>query len=186
MEAHGFDGMVMLASCDKIIPGMLMAAARLNLPTIFITSGTMIPYAEGGREYVACDVKEAMGRKNSNSIDDETFERWTTHFCASGGVCSMFGTANTMGTFLEATGAAPFGTATMLFCEADKMRQARDVGERAVQLVREGMTFSGIMSEASPCQRDQVYFSGGRLDERGASYSGPREGARDSPGFEEV
>jgi len=149
VEAHGFDGMVMLASCDKIIPGMLMAAARLNLPTIFITAGTMIPYAEGGREYVACDVKEAIGRRNSNSIDDETFERWTTHFCASSGVCSMFGTANTMGTFLEATGAAPFGTATMLFCEAGKMRQARDVGERAVQLVREGITFSGIMSEAS-------------------------------------
>lgn len=61
----------------------------------------------------------------------------------------MFGTANTMGTFLEATGAAPFGSATMLFCEAGKMRQARDAGERAVELVREGITFSGIMSEAS-------------------------------------
>lgn len=149
VEAHGFDGMVMLASCDKIIPGMLMAAARLNLPTVFITAGAMIPYAEGGREYVACDVKEAIGKRNSNTIDHETFERWTTNFCASGGVCSMFGTANTMGTFLEATGAAPFGSATMLFCEAGKMRQARDAGERAVELVREGITFSGIMSEAS-------------------------------------
>lgn len=146
VEAHGFDGMVMLASCDKIIPGMLMAAARLNLPTIFITAGTMIPYSEGGREFVACDVKEAIGKRSSNSIDQDTFERWTGRFCASGGVCSMFGTANTMGTFLEATGAAPFGSATMLFCDAEKVRQARDVGERAVDLVREGLSFSRVMS----------------------------------------
>lgn len=149
VEANGFDGMVMLASCDKIIPGMLMAAARLDLPTIFITAGAMLPYEEGGKEYVACDVKEAIGSRSSNSIDQDTFERWTTNFCASGGVCSMFGTANTMGTFLEATGAAPFGSATMLFCEAAKIRQARDAGERAVALVREGTAFSRIMSETS-------------------------------------
>jgi dihydroxy-acid dehydratase len=149
VEAHSFDGLVMLASCDKIIPGMLMAAARLNLPTIFITAGAMVPYSEGGREFVACDIKEAIGKRNSNTIDDETFRRWTGNFCASGGVCSMFGTANTMGTFLEATGAAPFGSATMLFCGAEKVRQARDVGERVVALVREGMNFSGVLSEAS-------------------------------------
>lgn len=149
VEANGFDGMVMLASCDKIIPGMLMAAARLNLPTIFVTTGAMLPYEECGKQYVACDVKEAIGSRNNNSIDQETFERWTTNFCASGGVCSMFGTANTMGTFLEATGVAPFGSATMLFCEAAKIRQARDAGERVVALVREGMTFSRIMNEKS-------------------------------------
>lgn len=149
VEAHGFDGLVMLAACDKIIPGMLLAAARLDLPTLFITPGAMLPYFEGGKEYVTCDLKEAMGKRNSDFIDLETFERWTACFCASGGVCSMLGTANTMGTFLEATGTAPFGSATMLFCEAEKVRQARDVGERIVALVREKMTFKDIMTESA-------------------------------------
>lgn len=149
VSAHGFDGMVMLASCDKIVPGMLMAAARLNIPTLFITAGAMVPYNEGGREYVACDIKEAIGKKNDGSIDQETFERWSSHFCASGGTCSMFGTANTMGTFLEATGVAPFGSATMLFCEAEKVRQARETGERIVCMVKEGKTFSLFMNEAA-------------------------------------
>ena len=149
VEAHGFDGLVMMAGCDKIIPGMLFAAAQLDLPTLFITPGAMVPYAEGGREYVTCDLKEAIGKRNSGFIDEKTFERWTACFCSSSGVCSMFGTANTMGTFLEATGVAPFGSATMLFCDGGKMRQARDVGERIVSLVREGISFRTIMTEGA-------------------------------------
>ena len=145
--AHGFDGLVMLAACDKIVPGMLMAAVRLNLPTLFITSGAMLPYEEGGREYVTCDIKEAIGKRTANIIDQETFERWTCGFCRSGGTCSMFGTANTMGSFLEATGVAPFGSATMLFCDAAKAHQARDVGERIVELVRSGTRFRDVFSE---------------------------------------
>lgn len=149
VAAHGFDGMVMLASCDKIIPGMLLAAARLDIPTIFITAGAMLPYSEEGREYVTCDVKEAIGMRNNNSIDEETFKRWSANFCSSCGVCSMFGTANSMGTFLEATGVAPFGSATMLFCEAAKIRQAREVGERSVTLTKEGKTFRTFMTRAA-------------------------------------
>lgn len=149
VEAHGFDGLVMLASCDKIIPGMLMAAARLNLPTLFLTAGAMLPFTEGERTFVTSDLKEAIGKRNSGTIDDETFRRWTCGFCASGGTCSMFGTANTMGTFLEATGVAPFGSATMLFCDAAKVRQARDVGERIVALVREERPLSLFLNAAS-------------------------------------
>ncbi len=151
VEAHGFGRHGHARLMRKIIPGMLMAAARLNLPTVFITAGAMIPYAEGGPG--VCGLRRERGHrqeKHSNSIDDmrpSNGGRPTS--AASGGVCSMFGTANTMGTFLEATGAAPFGSATMLFCEAGKMRQARDAGERAVELVREGITLSRIMSEAS-------------------------------------
>jgi len=138
VRAHGFQGMVMLASCDKIIPGMVMAAIRLNLPTLFITAGAMMPYRLPECDWVTSDLKEAIGKRRSNEIDEETFEEWQEHFCASGGVCSMMGTANTMGCFLEATGLAPFGSATMLSFDAAKVRQARDVGERIVELVREG------------------------------------------------
>lgn len=149
VEAHGFDGLVFLGSCDKIIPGMLMAAAHLNLPALFLTAGTMIPYHEGERTFVTSDLKEAIGKRQSGEIDEETFDRWRTNMCASGGTCSMYGTANTMGAFLEAAGVAPFGSSTMLFCDAAKVRQARDVGERSVALVLEDRKFSDFLNDSS-------------------------------------
>ena len=149
VEAHGFDGLVFLASCDKIIPGMLMAAAHLDLPAIFLTAGAMLPHLEDGREYVTSDLKEAIGKRKKAEIDEETFDSWRTHFCASAGTCSMYGTANTMGAFLEASGVAPFGSSTMLFCEAAKVRQSRDVGERAVELVRQNLRFSDFLNQTS-------------------------------------
>lgn len=142
VRAHGFQGMVMLASCDKIIPGMVMAAIRLNLPTIFLTAGAMLPCPMQDRTAVTSDLKEAIGRRRKNEIDQETFLDWQERFCSSSGTCSMMGTANTMGCFLEATGLAPFGSTTMLAFDAAKNRQARDVGERIVELVREDLPFS--------------------------------------------
>ena len=147
--AHGFDGLVFLGSCDKIIPGMLMAAAQLDLPALFLTAGAMLPYAEGGTTYCTSDLKEAIGQRNSGAIDEATFDRWRGNMCASAGTCSMYGTANTMGAFLEALGVAPFGSSTMLFCSGEKVRQARDLGERIVQLVRERRSFRQFLTEAS-------------------------------------
>lgn len=149
VEAHGFDGLVFLGSCDKIIPGMLMAAAKLNLPALFLTAGAMLPYHEGGKAYCTSDLKEAIGRRNKGEIDEETFDRWRANMCSSVGTCSMYGTANTMGCFLEATGVAPFGSATMLCADGNKVRQARDVGERIVELVQEGKRFSHFMTKAA-------------------------------------
>lgn len=149
VEAHGFDGLVFLGSCDKIIPGMLMAAAKLDLPAIFLTAGAMLPYNEGDKVYCTSDLKEAIGKRNKGEIDEATFERWRTNMCSSEGVCSMYGTANTMGAFLEATGIAPFGSATMLNADGNKVRQARDVGERIVELVKEGKKFSDYMNKAA-------------------------------------
>ncbi|MBC7259344.1 MAG: dihydroxy-acid dehydratase [Chloroflexi bacterium] len=149
VRAHGFQGMVMLASCDKIIPGMVMAAIRLNIPTLFITAGAMLPYRMGNRTVVTSDLKEAIGKRRTGEIDDATFEDWQEHFCASCGTCSMMGTANTMGCFLEATGLAPFGSATMLTFDAAKSRQARDVGERIVALVRERRPFGEFFTRAN-------------------------------------
>jgi dihydroxy-acid dehydratase len=149
VKAHGFQGMVMLGSCDKIIPGMVMAAIRCNLPTLFLTSGAMLPYRLGEREMVTCDLKEAIGKRHSAEIDDETFMTWQENFCFSPGTCSMMGTANTMGGFLEALGVAPFGSTTMLAFESAKLRQARDVGERVVGLVKEEMRFSKFFTLSS-------------------------------------
>ena len=146
VEAHGFDGLVFLCSCDKIVPGMLMAAAHLNLPSLFLTAGAMLPYEEGGRTYCTSDLKESIGQYNRGTIDRKTFDRWQDQMCSSCGTCSMYGTANTMGTFLEATGVAPLGSSTMLFCSAEKQRQARDVGERIVALTKEHARFCQFMT----------------------------------------
>ena len=149
VKAHGFDGIVMLCSCDKIVPGMLLAAARIDLPTIFLTGGAMLPFVEKGRTYVTSDIKEMIGERNSGKIDEEKFERRRSGICVSCGTCSMYGTANTMGTFLEVVGVAPFDSSAMLACSAQKMRQAKDVGERIVDLVREKKTFKSYVNKES-------------------------------------
>jgi dihydroxy-acid dehydratase len=145
--AHGFEGIVMLGSCDKILPGMLMAAVRLNLPTLFLTSGAMMPCRlKDGRTVTTPDLKEAIGARRKGEVVQETFLDWQETFCASSGTCSMMGTANSMGCFLEATGLAPFGSTTMLAFDSAKVRQARDVGERIVALSRDGHRFLDYLS----------------------------------------
>jgi dihydroxy-acid dehydratase len=144
--SHGFEGVVMLGSCDKILPGMLMAAIRMNLPTLFLTAGAMMPCRIDGKVVTTPDLKEAIGERNNGKIDQETFLTWQERFCGTSGTCSMMGTANTMGCFLEATGIAPFGSTTMLAFDAAKVRQARDVGERIVELTRQMRPFRDYMT----------------------------------------
>ena len=146
--AHGFEGLVMLCSCDKIIPGMLMAAIRLGLPTLFLTAGAMLACKREDRTLVTSDLKEAIGKRQSGELDHNEFLSLQEAICASPGACSMMGTANTMGCFLEAVGLAPFGSATMLAFDAAKVRQARDVGERIVDLAREQRPVDRLLSKA--------------------------------------
>lgn len=149
VKAHGFQGMVMLASCDKIIPGMMMAAIRCDLPTLFLTAGTMLPFQLGEEKVVTSDLKEAIGKRRSEEIDHDTFLSWQEHFCSSPGTCSMMGTAITMGCFLEAVGVAPFGSTTMFSFDAGKLRQSREIGECVVDLARRRMTFSKFFTSTS-------------------------------------
>jgi len=149
LQAHSFDGVVMVASCDKIIPGMLMAAARCDLPTIFFTGGTMLPRRDIDRTYVACDVKEAIGRYNSGEIDEQELNRIESIICASVGACSMMGTANTMACVAEALGLSLPSCATMLAVDAARVHLARYTGERIVQLIQEGLTANQIITQKS-------------------------------------
>lgn len=149
VNAQKFDGLVFLCSCDKIVPGMLMAAASLNLPCLFLTAGSMVPYDDGEKIHVTPDLKESIGQRNANKITEDTFQNYKENICYSCGTCSMYGTANTMGVFAEVIGAAPIGSTTMLSCTASKMRQARDVGERIVELTRMGKKFKDLVTEKS-------------------------------------
>lgn len=148
-NAHSFDGMVFLCSCDKIVPGMLMAAASLNKPTLFLTAGSMLPHEAEEGVYVTPDLKESIGQRNIDAISEETFTRYRENICFSCGTCSMYGTANTMGVFSEVIGLCPIDSTTMLYCSSAKYKQARDVGERIVTLTKEGVRFSDIVSESS-------------------------------------
>ena len=90
VKAYDFDGMVMLCSCDKIIPGMLIAAARCNIPTIFITGGVMLPktFDDGplkGKTFVTSDVKEAIGKFKAGIITEEEFRLIESQTCCSPG-----------------------------------------------------------------------------------------------------
>ena len=148
-KAHAFDGLVFLCSCDKIVPAMLMAAASLNLPSLFLTAGSMIPYDNGRETKVTPDLKEAIGSRNAGKITEQEFNDYKDNICFSCGTCSMYGTANTMGVFSEVIGLCPIGSTTMIYCSAAKIRQARDVGEHIVELTRKGITARHFMTKSS-------------------------------------
>lgn len=135
--AGGFDGLVLIPSCDKSPGGMLMAAARLNIPAIFLPPGPMLPHVQNGEQRVLCDIKEAMGALKDEKIDAAEFAAIEDDTCATAGVCGMMGTGNTMGCIIEALGMSLPGTATTPAVYAVKRRQAKLTGERAVALVRE-------------------------------------------------
>lgn len=147
VQAHQFDAMVMLCSCDKIIPGMLMAAVRCNIPTIFLTGGTMLPCRD--RAMVACDVKEAIGRYKSGKIDACELAYIESNACASPGACSMMGTANTMSCVVEALGVSMPGCATMPAVSSAKLASARLTGEQILKIMEEDLTPRRIVTEES-------------------------------------
>ncbi len=148
-QAHRFDGLVMLGSCDKIVPGMLMAAAVLDLPTIFVTGGPMEPRTMAGQDLVVCDVKEAMGRVSSGEITEPEFEEIERDTCTGAGACGMMGTANTMSCLVEALGLSLPGTATISALDAKRQRLAKQAGRRVVELVKEGVHARRFLTRAS-------------------------------------
>ncbi len=149
IQAHQFDGMVMLCSCDKIIPGMLMSAVRCDIPTIFLTGGTMLPFKSSDGNIVACDVKEAMGKYKSGNINEQELASIEANACCSPGLCSMMGTASTMSCIVEALGLALPGSATMLAVSSAKTASARLTGELIINLIYKGLTARQFITKES-------------------------------------
>ena len=147
--AHRFDALVCLASCDKIIPGMLMAAARLNLPTVFVTGGAMSPGRVRGRTVVTCDVKESIGAHAAGRITDKQFKEIQDAACPGPGACSMMGTANTMAALVEALGLSLPGTATLSAHARTRPALAREAGRAVMKLVRKNKRLEDFVTRAS-------------------------------------
>jgi dihydroxy-acid dehydratase len=144
--AHRFDAMVMLCSCDKIVPGMLMAAARLDLPTVFVTGGPMATGHAGDRAIVLSDVKEGMGRLRAGLISEAEFYEIETQACPGPGACNFMGTANTMAIVTETLGLTLPRCATLPATHPGRRELCLASGNRIVALVREGQTARAMLT----------------------------------------
>lgn len=149
-EAHAFDGMILLTNCDKITPGMLIGAARLNIPTIVVTAGPMLTGRyRGKRTSFIRNTFEAMGRFRKGEISKEELDSCESGACPGAGSCQGLYTANTMSCLTEVMGMSLPFCGTALANSADKRRIAFDSGERIVELVRKNITPKKIMTRAA-------------------------------------
>ncbi len=147
--ANRLDGILLLGTCDKIIPGMLIAAARIDLPTVIVTGGPMMPAQHDGETIVLSDVKEAMGRYKAGLIPEATFHEIECKACGGPGACAFMGTANTMASVVEALGLSLPGCATMPATDPRRAELCRASGRRVVELVQEGSTARQMLTMPS-------------------------------------
>ncbi len=150
-EAHRLDGLVLLTNCDKITPGMLMAAARLDIPCIVVTAGPMLTgRGEGTRRFsFVSDTFEAMARYKAGVIDAKELQICEDQACPTAGSCQGLFTANTMAILTETLGMSLLRCGTALAVSSLKRRIAFASGERIVQLVRDQVTPRQIMTRAA-------------------------------------
>ena len=147
-EAHRLDGLVLLTNCDKITPGMLMAAARLDIPCIVVTAGAMLTGTgrQGRRFSFVSDTFEAMARYKAGVIDEQELLVCEDKACPTAGSCQGLFTANTMAILTETLGMSLVGCGSALAVSSLKRRIAFASGERIVELVRQGITPRQIMT----------------------------------------
>ncbi len=149
-NAHQLDGLVCLTNCDKITPGMLMGATRLNIPTLILTAGPMLSgrYKQKKLAFVH-DTYEALARAKKGQISDDELSCLEMEACPGPGSCQGLYTANTMACLTETLGMSLPGCATALAVSAKKRRIAQQTGERVVELARKNIKPLDIINEQS-------------------------------------
>ncbi|HOK28538.1 MAG TPA: dihydroxy-acid dehydratase, partial [Methanomassiliicoccaceae archaeon] len=148
-NAHAFDGWVGVTNCDKVTPGMLMAAGRMNLPAIMLTGGPMEPGILNGEKKDLQSVFEVLGAHNAGKATDEEVIAVECAACPGEGSCSGLFTANTMACLTEAMGLSLTGCGTSLATSERKLEIARETGRRIVELAKEGVTPRSIVTRES-------------------------------------
>ncbi len=149
-KAHAFDGLVLVPNCDKVVPGMLMAAARLDIPAIVISGGPMLAGRHPEKSGEAIDlisVFEAVGAVRSGKMSPETLAAVENEACPTCGSCAGMFTANSMNCLTEAIGMALPGNGTIPAVMAARIRLAKETGMQAVHLIEKGITARRIMSK---------------------------------------
>ena len=144
--AHPFDGLVLIPNCDKIIPGMLIAAARLNIPAILVSGGPMLAGEYRGQKISVTNVFEAVGRAASKSITDEELHDIECAACPGAGSCAGLFTANSMNCLTEALGMALPFNGTIPAVMADRIRLAKESGRKILELVKKKITPRKILT----------------------------------------
>jgi dihydroxy-acid dehydratase len=149
LQAHQFDGAVFLSSCDKITPGMLMGACRVNIPSIFVPAGPMQDGDYQGKKITLTHMREFAGKYYAGKLSEEELYQIEKVACPGPGSCAMMGTANTMACLCEVLGMAFPLSATTPATSSEKLRDAREAGRCIVELIKEDMKPSGILTKKS-------------------------------------
>ena len=145
--AERFDGLVAVAGCDKSLPGAMMAMARLNLPSIFIYGGSILPGNWRGRDIQIQTVFEAVGQRQAGLIDDDELRAIEVHACPGPGACGGMFTANTMSSIGEALGLSLPGSASEPAVDQRKLASSRRAGEAVLDLLRQDIRPSDILTK---------------------------------------
>ncbi len=145
--AHAFDALVMVPNCDKNVPGLLMAAARLNIPTIFVSGGPMLAGHVGGEKRSLSSMFEAVGSYNSGKITAEELLEFENKVCPSCGSCSGMYTANSMNCLTEVLGMALRGNGTIPAVYSERIQLAKHAGMKIMELLEKNIRPRDIMTE---------------------------------------
>ena len=149
VQAHRLDGVVYIPNCDKVVPGMLMAACRVDIPAIFVSGGPMASRTVNGRGLDLNSVFEAVGAIKAGKIDEEELKFVEDNACPGCGSCSGMFTANSMNCLTEVLGLALPGNGTIASTDAARIRLAKLTGMKVVELVERDIKPSDIVTEAS-------------------------------------
>ena len=147
--AHGFDGLVMIPNCDKNVPGLLMAAARLNIPTVFVSGGPMLAGHVGGKKRSLSSMFEAVGAYTAGKINEEQLCEFERKVCPTCGSCSGMYTANSMNCLTEVLGMGLRGNGTVPAVYSARIELAKHAGMQVMDLVRKNIRPRDIMTEAA-------------------------------------
>ena len=147
--AHGFDGLVMIPNCDKNVPGLLMAAARLNIPTVFVSGGPMLAGRMNGKKTSLSSMFEAVGAFRAGKIDEEKLCEWEENTCPSCGSCSGMYTANSMNCLTEVLGMGLRGNGTIPAVYSARIELAKHAGMKIMELVEKNIRPRDIMTPAA-------------------------------------
>jgi dihydroxy-acid dehydratase len=148
-EAHAFDALVLIPNCDKIIPGMLMAAARLDLPAVVVSGGPMLAGSLDGQAVDLADVFMAVGAHSRGEMSDEDLDRLERAACPSCGSCAGMFTANTMNCLTEALGMGLSGQGTIPAVYSARLALAKEAGRQVMALLARDLRPSQILTEAA-------------------------------------
>lgn len=145
--AHPFDGLVLIPNCDKNVPGLLMAAARLNIPSIFISGGAMLAGKLNDKKISYSNISEAVSEYQKGKINQDTLCAYENRACPTCGSCSGMFTANSMNCLTEVLGMALGGNGTIPAVYSERLRLAKETGMQIMELVKKDIKPKDIMSE---------------------------------------